>query len=165
MSEAEKFGWREGTHRSWDQADTSAMHRLPIKTDNAAWHGLPIVGEAHDGRQEVLEELVGGKTPECCSIRVLAELRPEASNPYDRNAVAVFVEGRQVGYLSRGDAARMADSVQRLAGDGRPVTCAALVRGGWRRLNGDEGSFGVTLLIDVDAFLADPHGVHDQLTR
>lgn len=54
--------------------------------------------EAHGARQAVLEQLAGGKTEEACSIRVLAELRPEPDNPYDSNAVAVLIGSRQVGY-------------------------------------------------------------------
>lgn len=148
-------------HESWLRANTHAMHRLPIGTDDPTGHGLSIVGESHDGRQTVLEELVGGKTPEPCSIRVLAELRPEPDNPYDPNAVAVLIDGRQVGYLARADAARMVEAINRLGSDGKPVTCAGSIRGGWRRPGGDEGSFGVRLLINQAAFLADPHGVFE----
>jgi hypothetical protein len=151
--------WREGVHESWEKADRQSMHRLPVKSPVAGWHGLKVVGETHDDRQTILETLAGGKTEEACSIRVLAELRPEPENPFDPNAVAVLVEGNQVAYLARADAAKMSKTIQELGADGKPVTCAALIRGGWKRPGGDEGNFGVTLLIDQDGFLANPHGV------
>jgi hypothetical protein len=151
--------WREGVHESWERADTKTMHRLPVKSPIGSWHGLKAVGVTYDDRQATLEELAGGKTEEACSIRVLAELRPEPGNPFDPNAIAVLVGERQVAYVARADAARMSSIVQELASDGKPVTCAALIRGGWKRPGGDEGSFGVSLLIDQESFIHNPHGV------
>jgi hypothetical protein len=154
-----KRAWRDGVHESWKRADTKTMHRLPVKSPIGSWQGLKVVGETHDDRQATLEELAGGKTEEACSIRVLAELRPEPGNPFDPNAVAVLVGARQVAYLARTDAAKMSPTIQGLASDGKPVTCAALIRGGWKRPGGSEGYFGVTLLIDQEGFLDNPHGV------
>lgn len=41
------------------------------------------------------------------------ELRREPSNPYDPNAVAVFFEGKHIGYAPREDAARLAPLIDR----------------------------------------------------
>lgn len=58
----------------------------------------------------------------------VAELRREADNPYDSNAVAVFVRGRQIGYLRAEVAERMARLID--TGDYSPSATIQDVRGG-----------------------------------
>jgi hypothetical protein len=77
-------------------------------------------------------------------LAVTATLQPEPLNPYDPNAVAVYVGGLQVGHLARADDAGLHAEIFRLSED-RPVTCRAVIRGGWLRGPDDEGSFGVDL--------------------
>ena len=56
-----------------------------------------------------------------------AELRPEPTNPYDRNAVMVIINGWHVGYLPREEAARYHAPIARLAAaDVVPVATARL---------------------------------------
>ena len=47
-----------------------------------------------------------------------AELRPEPTNPYDRNAVMVIIKGQHVGYLGREDAAVYHQPLARLVAAG-----------------------------------------------
>ncbi|NBD12355.1 hypothetical protein [Corallococcus silvisoli] len=61
------------------------------------------------------------------------------------NAVAVHVEGRLVGYLSREDALLFKGLLDDMAPCGEVATCAALIVGGWDRGSQGTGSFGVQL--------------------
>ena len=63
---------------------------------------LEVVGESH--YQDALWRLVGGNNGERVRYDVQAVLEPEPTNPYDANAVRVFVDAHLVGYLSREDA-------------------------------------------------------------
>jgi hypothetical protein len=76
---------------------------------------------------------------------VTAALLPEPTNRYDRNAVAVFVAGHQVGHLSREDAIIFKPVLAELARRGKVAMCAATIVGGWDRGRNDRGSFGVKL--------------------
>jgi len=100
-----------------------------------------VVGTSH--YQDVLEEIVGGKTEECSHFQCHAILLAEPTNAYDRNAVAVSVNGKLVGYISSQDDVEMVHALH-AAGLGAGQ-CEAKIVGGWLREDGDEGSFGVRL--------------------
>jgi hypothetical protein len=72
-----------------------------------------VVGESH--YQDVLTAIVGGKRPESVRIPTQATLVPELDNPYDPNAVAVYIAGRKVGHLPRPAAQAFAPVGRRLA--------------------------------------------------
>lgn len=97
-----------------------------------------IVGESH--YQRSLEAICGGKTPEGREHYCIARLVPEPHNPHDRNAIAVYINSAKAGYISRQLAPRMSKSM-----NGQVVTVDAVIVGGWRCGNGDEGHFGVKL--------------------
>jgi hypothetical protein len=67
---------------------------------------LEVVGEA--SYQDNLWRIVGGRHSPDGRVRedVYAVLAAEPDNPYDANAVAVWIQGLKVGYLSREDARR-----------------------------------------------------------
>ena len=52
--------------------------------------------------QEALETAAGAEPDAALHVEKWAHLVPEPDNPWDRNAVAVYVDGRKVGYLPRG---------------------------------------------------------------
>jgi hypothetical protein len=103
-------------------------------------HETPVAGASV--YQDVLAEIVGGKSPDGVEFECVATLARDRGNAQDPNAVRVLIAGRQVGWIRRTFAASLAQVM-----DGRGlsrVTCDALVVGGWRR-GGDEGHFGVRL--------------------
>jgi hypothetical protein len=111
-----------------------------------------VVGESRYQRE--LQEIAGGKTREGVYLPVVAALVPEPENPADRNAIAVQIEGKKVGYLSRQDAAAYRALAQRLRDFEAIGICAGEIRGGWKRA-GDEGYFGVILtLAPAEAIIA-----------
>jgi hypothetical protein len=67
---------------------------------------LEVVGEA--SYQDNLWRIVGGRRSPDGRVRedVCAVLAAEPENPYDASAVAVWIQGLKVGYLSREDAQR-----------------------------------------------------------
>ena len=106
-------------------------------------YAIGAVGESN--YQEALERVAGGRKPNGVNKKITAELRPEDDNPYDANAVAVLIDGRKIGYLSRSHARTFrTEAGERLATAAR-VLCRGRIRGGWNRGPRDRGHFGVTL--------------------
>ena len=94
-------------------------------------------GERYAVPQKDLEELAGGQAGEGERRLVAALLAPDPSNPQDKDAVAVKIEKRHVGYLRR---------------DAAPVFLKALADGGFdcaasaaAIISGAGGSFDVRL--------------------
>lgn len=102
-----------------------------------------IVGEAN--YQEAIMAECGGHTRYGVEHECMATVRPDPSNRFDRNAVEVLIGGRRVGFLSREEAPRMKEALAAV-GLGS-VTCGALIKGGWRTNQHDEGHFGVRLAV------------------
>jgi hypothetical protein len=108
---------------------------------------VAVVGESY--YQENLDRVCGGRTEDGHWYDCWAILCPEPSNPYDPNAVAIYVDDLKVGHLSREAAKTFLPVARHLAG--RRAACAATVRGGWDRGGGDQGYYGVVLdLAGVD---------------
>jgi hypothetical protein len=105
------------------------------------WRETPIVGEA--SYQGAIERVAGGKREDGVDMYVLASLVPEPDNPYDRNAIAIQIDERTVGYLDREKALAYQPVAKRL----RELNAIGMgrIRGGWRRPGGDEGHFGVVI--------------------
>ncbi|MCU4630560.1 HIRAN domain-containing protein [Acinetobacter variabilis] len=97
-----------------------------------------IVGE--QSYQNNLKKIAGPKEEESKFFECYAKVSSEPFNQYDKNAVKVEINGLLVGYLSRGEAAK-------LAGKAVNKTVPAVIDGGWK----DEestGSYGVKLAIN-----------------
>ena len=106
---------------------------------------LEVVGESF--YQDGLRQAAGVSTGHTRAV-VNAILVAEENNPYDPNAVAVWVQGHQVGHLSRDDAAQMRAGL--LALQERTGTWIALpgaIAGG-----GPRDTLGVFLRYDLGAF-------------
>ncbi|MEI4485622.1 hypothetical protein V8J36_05425 [Frigidibacter sp. MR17.14] len=108
--------------------------------------GFEIVGEA--AYQAELAKIAGPKNAEGHEHYALAELKPELSNPHDKNAVAVRISHLTVGYLARSDAAKATAKLKKLGLYHHHLTVDAVIVGGWKRSRGrspSEGSYGVKL--------------------
>lgn len=100
--------------------------------DDGGSFNQEVVGEA--AYQEALRSVAGrGEVRHECR----AVLATEDSNPHDSNAVAIFVDGKKVGYLSRSDAKRYR---KKLAPTDAFGTCPAVIVGG-----GDQRHLGIWL--------------------
>lgn len=102
---------------------------------------MEVVGESR--YQDALVAICGAHTRYGHEGEYLAVLKREPSNAFDPNAIAVHIDGRKVGYLSREQAERVSIQMDE-AGLGA-VRCSARVRGGWRTNQYDEGHYGVRL--------------------
>jgi hypothetical protein len=120
---------------------------------------LEVVGESF--YQENLWQLAGGRrNPEDrVRVPVLAVLIPEADNPYDANSVAVWVNGLQVGYLSRDNARRYRPGLLALQRKHGPlIALRGVIVGGGMRADGP-GQLGVFLNHDPADFGLEPPSV------
>ncbi len=98
---------------------------------------LEVVGESH--YQDSLWRLVGGRglPEERVRVDMVAVLVSETDNPYDANAVAVWIGGLKVGYLSRADAQRYQPGLLALQRKhGKPIALAGVIVGGGMRPDG-----------------------------
>jgi hypothetical protein len=83
---------------------------------------IRVVGTSH--YQDALLELSGRQGDEEIRVEKTAVFVPEPDNPHDPNAIAVQIEGRLVGYLSRDENRRWLDVVS-----GREVGAEAMIAG------------------------------------
>lgn len=104
---------------------------------------VPVSGESY--RQDAFDKICGGKCAEGHGRRVFAILQPEPDNAYDPNAVAVYVDDMQVGYMEKQVAADYAPVAKLLAEKGKVGAARAYIRGGWLRPDGDEGHYSIEL--------------------
>ena len=103
-----------------------------------ASYSYNIVGE--QSYQNNLKKIAGPKEEESKFFECYAKVSSEPYNQYDKNAVKVEINGLLVGYLSKGEAAKLAGKVIN-------KTVPAVIDGGWK----DEqstGSYGVKLAIN-----------------
>jgi hypothetical protein len=80
---------------------------------------IRVVGTSH--YQDELLELAPREADEEVRRDAVATLVPEPDNPHDPNAIAVQIEGRVIGYLSRDENRRWLDIA--------PVRCEAMIAG------------------------------------
>jgi hypothetical protein len=134
-----------------EQAQTSSLESLPAPPPQAPgaaptlpWGSMvQVVGESH--YEQSFLAICGPPTFDGYRMDCLAELRPQPNNPYDPAAVAVFINGLQVGHLSREDARRYGPVVHEALRTHGQATCYAAILGGWDRGGGGRGGYGVRL--------------------
>jgi hypothetical protein len=106
---------------------------------------LEVVGESF--HQDTLWKIVGGRTDEPIDgYPIYATLEPEPTNPKDRNAVTVLVEGKCVGHLSREDSAAYLPGIRRLMSKGGVELAGGIFGGGPR----DDGIGFLGVFLDHD---------------
>jgi HIRAN domain-containing protein len=117
---------------------------------------LEVVGESY--YQDNLWQLAGAQ-PGQQRVRenVYAVLVAEDDNPYDRDAVAVWINGLKVGHLSRENAHRYRPGLlAQQQALGKPIALAGVITGGGIRSDGP-GKLGVFLRHDPQDFGLPPH--------
>ena len=111
---------------------------------------LEVVGESY--RQDELWKIAGGQSRDRVRADVAALLAAEPDNEYDPNAVAVWVAGLRVGYLSRADGVRLRPGLMALeAENGSKIALGGVIAGGGLR-GGEIGDLGVFLKYDPEDF-------------
>ncbi|WP_250034337.1 hypothetical protein [Paractinoplanes maris] len=112
-----------------------------------------VVGESHYGR--AIRSLFGKDfKPDGSEVMRPAVLMPESGNPHDPYAVGVWIDGDQVGHLSRTDAARYYPVlIQLLTGGWAPQVTARVWGAEWDDFDGRGAAFRGSVRLD----LAEPH--------
>ena len=106
---------------------------------------LEVVGESR--YQDNLWQLVRGQADltERVRVEIIAVLVAEPDNPYDANAVGVWIDGLKVGHLSRNDARVYQPGLLALQEKhGTPIALSGVIAGGGMRDDGI-GRLGVFL--------------------
>jgi hypothetical protein len=107
---------------------------------------VEIVGEG--SYQSELARIAGPKTENGVNVYKVAQLVPEPTNRQDRHAVAAKIDGIVVGYLSRAQAQAYHRALTDSGHAGEAVVDFRVrIHGAWKRPGGDEGHYGVTLLL------------------
>jgi hypothetical protein len=112
---------------------------------------LEVVGESF--HQSDLWDLAGARPGRDRVLRdICAVLVAEDDNPYDANAVAVWIDGLQVGHLSRENAQQYRSGLlAQQQAQGMPIALAGVIAGGGMRSDGP-GMLGVFLHHDPEDF-------------
>ena len=105
---------------------------------NNTSYAYNIVGE--QSYQNNLKKIAGPKEEESKFFECYAKVSSEPFNQYDKNAVKVEINGLIVGYLSKGEAVKLAGKVIN-------KTVPAVIDGGWDDSD-SVGSYGVKLAIN-----------------
>ncbi|WP_394180421.1 hypothetical protein [Yoonia maritima] len=101
-----------------------------------------VVGEA--SYQKALTKITGGKRDRSAKHYCAALLICETGNRYDKNAVAVKIDNRLVGYLPKDVALGYRSELAQLASSLPNAVVRAKIVGGWKQ-HDSEGHFGVKL--------------------
>jgi hypothetical protein len=107
--------------------------RLPDSAPAHHWSddGRYMVEVMTESRyQPALRELAGAHGDGAAAATYVATLMPDDHNAYENAAVAVFIAGRMVGYLSPKAALRLRELLRKREIPGQLSTCSAQVRGG-----------------------------------
>lgn len=106
---------------------------------------VEVVGESH--YQPAIRAACYWKPGTDTLFHCTAELVPEPTNPYDRNAIKVTIDGVCVGHLSRQDAVTLGPAIRAAIKRQGSGACRAVIAG---RANGDTDNLGVFLHLDAE---------------
>lgn len=138
------------TKKRIEQFRTNTSLNL-IPNHYLAWHKkyyCDVVGESN--YQNNLNQITGGKSENSKQTVVQAILKQEPSNPYDKNAIQVYISGLLVGHLPKEIAFELSKILGNLSFNNECLLQVnAIVIGGWIT-NSSEGSYGVRLDLPED---------------
>jgi uncharacterized protein YukE len=138
------------TPDSTDKMSAAERKKTSTNSLETHWQGqgdfaFEIVGESF--YQNELNRLAGAHSEAGAETDHIAELVPEDDNEHDSKAMAVKIQGRTVGYLSREDARSFRRRLGKKGLTGTVTTCEAKIVGGGTRKNGEKLHYGVKLNI------------------
>ena len=110
-------------------------------------YDLEVVGESHYQRH--LKVLSGHCLKKGGDSELIAKLHYENTNPHDKKAIRVVINGRTVGYLSRKDARLFRKRIEKVGLEGLIISCNAEILGGKRVGLFKKTDFGVWLDLPI----------------
>jgi hypothetical protein len=139
---------REGTSRMEERPDWMRDGAKAALLDGD--RDLEVVGESF--YQDNLWRLAAARRGEPVRVEITAILVAEDDNPYDSNAIAVWIDGLKVGHLSRENACAYRSGLLALQRAHRmPIALTGVIVGGGLREDGP-GRLGVFLRHDAEDF-------------
>jgi hypothetical protein len=132
--------------------ESQPLHQDALNTRDKRWAEdverfgdirVDVVGESH--YQPTIRAACNWKPDTDTLFHCMAELVPEPTNPYDRNAIKVTIDGGCVGYLSRQDARTLGPAVRSAVKRQGSGICRAVIVG---HANSDTDNLGVFLHLD-----------------
>ena len=110
-------------------------------------YDLEVVGESHYQRH--LKVLSGHYSNEGGDRELIAKLHYENTNPHDKKAIRVVINGGTVGYLSRKDARLFRKRIEKVGLEGLVISCNVEILGGKRVGLFKKTDFGVWLDLPI----------------
>lgn len=102
---------------------------------------VAVVGVMFDGRQDILAQLHSSQED---GAELNGRLKREMENRYDSNAVAVEIQSKQVGYIPKALAAKLAPHID--AGDSINVVGVRIIKGD----KDGRSVYGVRINVDME---------------
>ncbi|WP_313075872.1 hypothetical protein [Melaminivora sp.] len=134
----------------WISLRPSAQLQLPALRAVRHWTDddeTDVVGESH--YHAAIAKVAGNTGGAHADKKCTAFLVPQDSNPHDKDAVMVVIDGHHVGHLSRSDAS---DFRERLKDEGIPgavTSCGAHIGWGGRGREGKQLSYSIKLKVSM----------------
>ena len=128
--EANDLAWTEASEAAARTQEEVGERQRALDREAGLLVGLyqpEVVGESF--YQEAIRRHVPSVEAGREGVSVMLELVPEPSNRYDRNAVAVRIEGAIVGHIDREEALLVGTMLRKLGG-GQGLACRGTIRGG-----------------------------------
>lgn len=94
-------------------------------------YDFEVVGESH--YEDAISRIAGPKCRDGVELFTTAHLICEHDNPYDSNAVGVYIQGQKVASLSRADAVSYRQALDRFQLLDAIAEVEAVIEGGWQR--------------------------------
>lgn len=110
-------------------------------------YDLEVVGESHYQRH--LKVLSGHYSNGGGERELTAKLHYENTNPHDKKAIRVVINGGTVGYLSRKDARLFRKRIEKVGLEGLVISCNVEILGGKRVGLFRKTDFGVWLDLPI----------------
>ena len=107
-------------------------------------YNYEIVGESYR-RESLLKIINSHNAASIGKLHIEAELEPEPSNSFDKNAVRVLIDGKHVGYIPQIDSERVGNLIKK-SGEGKMKVKARI---GWDK-NQNMQFIGVKIALDSD---------------
>ena len=114
---------------------------MDITVEGPGAFAVDVVGVSQ--YQDVLAAAAGRKDGR--AVVVDAALLLEDANPHDNQAVAVHIDGRRAGYLSRANARLYRADLAAAGASQAVVRCKAKIVGGFETARGERAHYGLKL--------------------
>ena len=160
LADAERAAATERAERAAKLALQTMVRKAPAYplAGSDRWPNIEVEGEF--ARMAAIHKVIGrkpGVDEEVVLEDVAVRLIPEPHNPFDSNAVMVWIGGHHVGYLGREDAARFQTALSKVFAAGYAPTVSGRVWASTRNRWDASGRAKQKFVARVSVSLGEPH--------